>query len=96
MELSLAVTASLAELLSRCGIFCTEPWRIPLAGQDDEMALDKTGILTSDEIMVREIVLPHALEGGGEGHSGHDAPPPFVNASSDNVSDATQRVLMGY
>jgi cation-transporting ATPase 13A1 len=42
MELSLAVTNSLATL-SRGLVFCTEPFRIPYAGKLDILCFDKTG-----------------------------------------------------
>ena len=41
MELSLAVTTSIADLVSRCKVYCTEPWRIPMAGKVDVCCFDK-------------------------------------------------------
>jgi len=54
MELSLAVTNSVADLMRR-KIFCTEVFRIPLAGQVDVCCFDKTGTLTSDEMQLKGV-----------------------------------------
>jgi hypothetical protein len=52
MELSLAITSSMGDLMSRSRVWCSEGWRIPLAGRVDVCCFDKTGTLTSDAMRV--------------------------------------------
>jgi cation-transporting ATPase 13A1 len=57
MELSLAVTNSVASLMKRCNVYCTEHYRIPWAGEVQVCCFDKTGTLTSDEMRLRGVSL---------------------------------------
>lgn len=49
MQLAIAVNASLMQLM-RQGVFCTEPYRVPMSGRIDCVFFDKTGTVTTDQL----------------------------------------------
>mmetsp|Transcript_7558 Transcript_7558/g.19198 ORF Transcript_7558/g.19198 Transcript_7558/m.19198 type:complete len:1480 (-) Transcript_7558:51-4490(-) len=55
MQMAVAVNTALMALI-RSGVYCTEPYRVPLAGKLTHCLFDKTGTLTTDTLVPVGIV----------------------------------------
>jgi cation-transporting ATPase 13A1 len=60
MQMAMAVNNSLMTLM-KMHVFCTEPYRVPMAGKLDSCLFDKTGTLTTDELVAVGVCEPHKL-----------------------------------
>lgn len=60
MQMALAVNNSLLTLM-KMNVFCTEPFRVPMAGKLDSCLFDKTGTLTTDELVAVGVCEPKKL-----------------------------------
>jgi cation-transporting ATPase 13A1 len=64
MQAGLAVNTALMALL-KAGVFCTEPFRVPLAGRLTHCLFDKTGTLTTDQLECVGVINASGSGGGG-------------------------------
>ena len=88
MELSLAITNSLASL-SKCLVYCTEPFRLPFAGKLDVLCFDKTGTLTKDKMYLKGLIVSPLVQNMPITKLLLPDPP----SSSSSSSTGTQRQL---
>jgi len=57
MQMAMAVNTALMGLMKN-GVFCTEPYRVPLAGKVNACLFDKTGTLTTDQLVLCGMMNP--------------------------------------
>eukprot|EP00903_Cladosiphon_okamuranus_P009432 g8993.t1 len=69
MQMALAVNSSLMALM-KMQIFCTEPYRVPMAGKVDVCLFDKTGTLTTDELVAVGVEPPNPSANDGSKNTG--------------------------
>merc|ERR1711871_1433291 len=55
-QIAFAVNHALMSL-HKSGIFCTEPYRVPIAGRTTHCLFDKTGTLTTDQLVPIGVVM---------------------------------------
>lgn len=66
MQMALAVNNSLMTLM-KMQVFCTEPYRVPIAGKLDACLFDKTGTLTTDELAAVGVCKSNAISKNAKG-----------------------------
>jgi cation-transporting ATPase 13A1 len=97
MQMAVAVNMALMSL-SKAGIFCTEPYRVPLAGKVSHCLFDKTGTITTDQLVPVGIInYNSAISTVGEdssinpadlvGNSGAPAGVPTLNSVSSACAE---------
>ncbi len=97
MQLTTAVSSSLMTLM-KFRIFCTEPFRIPIAGKVDVCIFDKTGTITTDELVAVGVSLPVSLSRNNPKDSfsiRSPSPPKDGFYNMQNVPSAACLVLAG-
>ena len=55
LQIAIAVNTALMALM-KAGIFCTEPFRVPIAGKVKHCLFDKTGTLTTDQLIAVGVI----------------------------------------
>ena len=86
MELSLAITNSVSALVRKSQVYCTELFRIPWAGEIDVCCFDKTGTITSDEMLLRGV----RLFGGPNDLDEEDQ---NLTTDPDNLPHSVRRIM---
>lgn len=81
LQMAMAVNTALMAL-NRAGVFCTEPFRVPLAGKLTHCLFDKTGTLTTDTLV------PVGVVNGNQEPPEPDSHPPKVAVQDSSPAAA--------
>lgn len=83
-ELARRAAEGAKNLLTTCGVGCTEPSRLPAAGHIDIALFDKTGTITTDQLSAAALVVPKRLH-KAVGKSPHAVQLPLSVSSQTNA-----------
>jgi magnesium-transporting ATPase (P-type) len=101
MQMAMAVNMALMAL-GKAGIFCTEPYRVPLAGKVSHCLFDKTGTLTTDQLVPVGIVNHNSASVAGTASSasssssaaGGGGGATFTGTSGSSVSAGSNKFMV--
>lgn len=88
MQMALAVNTALMTML-KLHIFCTEPFRVPIAGKVDVCLFDKTGTLTTDELVAVGVSAADKPLAHGKGDAAAEASTVPLAAMTEASAEAT-------
>eukprot|EP00521_Asterionellopsis_glacialis_P010024 CAMPEP_0195288728 /NCGR_PEP_ID=MMETSP0707-20130614/5273_1 /TAXON_ID=33640 /ORGANISM="Asterionellopsis glacialis, Strain CCMP134" /LENGTH=1602 /DNA_ID=CAMNT_0040348627 /DNA_START=32 /DNA_END=4840 /DNA_ORIENTATION=+ len=96
MQMALAVNNSIMTLM-KMQVFCTEPYRVPIAGKLDACLFDKTGTLTTDELVAVGVCESSKLSKFQKGASGvsSDAGAKDIMTPMTKIANEAGLVLAG-
>ena len=91
MQTAMAVNTALLALM-KSGVYCTEPFRVPMAGKIDSCLFDKTGTITSDKLVAVGVVDVSDLNKNTSSSSSSSSSRIATNRMLENVGDYRRRV----
>eukprot|EP00940_MAST-03C_sp_MAST-3C-sp2_P002306 g2306.t1 len=91
LQMAIAVNSALMALMKK-GIYCTEPFRVPIAGKVQHCLFDKTGTLTTDQLIAIGVV---NVNRGKSDRSAHGASSKKSSAESKRTNKDDWKARVG-